>query len=149
MHPTAESPPPADHGYPGREHARVRDAAAEFLATDVQRLWPRSRGRDGFRWELVCGEYLRANVDPSDRYVLSLPGTSAFRLRADASGYENLWLAGDWTDNGLNAGCIEAAVVSGLQAANRVLGRPLLERVAGYYQTHRDTEIGVTPSSAP
>jgi uncharacterized protein with NAD-binding domain and iron-sulfur cluster len=54
-------------------------------------------------------------------------------LRADESGYDNLVLAGDWTDNGLNAGCIEAATLSGLQAANALLGRPRLHRISGDY----------------
>ena len=59
------------------------------------------------------------------------PGSDAYRLRSDESGYDNLFLAGDWTDNGLNAGCIEAAVISGLQAANAVLGRSRSYRIAG------------------
>ena len=41
------------------------------------------------------------------------------------------FLAGDWTNSGLNAGCIEAAVLSGLQAANAVRGRSLLAGIAG------------------
>ena len=56
-----------------------------------------------------------------------------YRLRADESGYDNLVLAGDWTDNGLNAGCIEAAVLSGLRAANAVLGRSRSYRIAGIW----------------
>ena len=151
VHETIEPPPADDVEYPVREHARVRDDAIEFLRHDVCNLWPRA-ARDGdFRWDLLCGndgdtaddetrldgQYLRANVDPSDRYVLSLPGTGRYRLRADESGYGNLALAGDWIDSSLNAGCIEAAVVSGIQAANAVLGRHLLEGVAGYYQTHQ------------
>ena len=74
-------------------------------------------------------QYWRANVDPSDRYVQSLPGTDRYRLRPDESGFENLVLAGDWTDCGLNAGCIEAAVLSGLEAANALLGRHRFHRV--------------------
>jgi uncharacterized protein with NAD-binding domain and iron-sulfur cluster len=70
-------------------------------------------------------------VDPSDQYVQSLPGTGARRLRADESGYDNLFLAGDWINSGLNAGCIEAAVMAGIQAANGVRGRPLTEGVIG------------------
>ena len=46
-------------------------------------------------------------------------------------GYDNLYLAGDWTDNGINAGCIEAAVVSGLRAANTVLGEPRWHGISG------------------
>ena len=53
----------------------------------------------------------------------SVPGSDKYRLRSDESGYDNLVLAGDWTDCGINAGCIEAAVMSGLQAAN-ALTRP-------------------------
>ena len=75
--------------------------------------------------------------------------TGRFRLRADASGYANLSLAGDWTDNGLNAGCIEAAVVSGIQAANAVRGRPLLDRVAGYYPTHATFARSATATDRP
>ena len=76
-------------------------------------------------------QYCTANVDPSDRYVQSPPGSAIHRLRADEAGYQNLFLAGDWTNCGLNAGCIEAAVLSGLQAANAVRGRPLLAGIAG------------------
>ena len=72
-----------------------------------------------------------ANTDPSDRYVQSLPGSNRHRLRADESGLDNLVLAGDWIDCGLNAGCIEAAVVSGIQAAAAIEGRPLCDRVLG------------------
>jgi uncharacterized protein with NAD-binding domain and iron-sulfur cluster len=78
-------------------------------------------------------QFWRANVDPSERYVLSLPGSDKYRLRSDESGYDNLVLAGDWINCGLNAGCLEAAVMSGLQAANVIHGRPLTERIAGYY----------------
>ncbi len=152
VHATADPPPADDVEYPAREHARLRADAIEFLRHDVRNIWPHAERDGDFRWELLCdsggdaaasearidGQYLRANVDPSDRYVLSLPGTGRYRLRADESGYENLALAGDWIDSSLNAGCIEAAVVSGIQAANAVLGRPLLDRVAGFYQTHQE-----------
>jgi uncharacterized protein with NAD-binding domain and iron-sulfur cluster len=63
--------------------------------------------------------------------VQSLPGTGRHRLRADRSGWANLVLAGDWINCGLDAGCIEAAVLSGLEAANVVLGRPLTAGVLG------------------
>ena len=56
-----------------------------------------------------------------------------YRLRPDESGYENLVLAGDWTDCGMNAGCIEAAVMSGLEAANALLGRGRFYRIRGYW----------------
>lgn len=66
--------------------------------------------------------YYRANVNPPDRYVLSLPGTTRYRLRADESGYENLYLAGDWVRSGYNIGCAESAVLAGVQAAAAIEG---------------------------
>ena len=51
------------------------------------------------------------NIDPPIVTCLSIPGTDEYRLRPDEGGYDNLVLAGDWTDSGLNAGCIEAAVL--------------------------------------
>jgi uncharacterized protein with NAD-binding domain and iron-sulfur cluster len=67
-------------------------------------------------------QYVRANVQGSDRYVQSLPGTVAARLPVDGSRYVNLALAGDWTRSSVDAGCMEAAVSSGLAAA-RALSR--------------------------
>ena len=137
--------PPSDERYPVERHEEVYENARVFLEHHVSHYLPGSASGDGFRWELLCGagdgtgsdrlrsQYWRANVDPSDLYVQSLPGTDRLRLRADQSGFDRLFLAGDWTDNGVNAGCIESATLSGIQAANAVLGRPLLDDVAGTY----------------
>ncbi len=136
-----------DPAQPKAAHAAVRAHAERFVVEHLGHLLPGAVASHdgGFRWDLLCGagpaegsarldsQFWRANVDPSDRYVQSLPGTDRLRLRADRSGYANLFLAGDWTDNGLNAGCIESAVLSGLQAANAVLGRPLRDRTLGVY----------------
>jgi uncharacterized protein with NAD-binding domain and iron-sulfur cluster len=114
---------------PGATAQTVRDNAQAFLERDVGHLWP------GFRWELLRGgldaQHWRANVGDSDRYVQSPPGSGSLRLRADASGCSNLVLAGDWVDCGLNAGCMEAAVLGGLQAANAVRGMPAQAGVLG------------------
>ncbi len=123
-----EWPPAGDWTeHAAAETARVRAVAERFCREDLPVLWP------NFRPELLSGsvdaQYVRANVDPSDRYVQSLPGTDKYRLRPDESGFVNLVLAGDWTDCGLNAGCIEAAVLSGLQAANALLGRHRFHRI--------------------
>lgn len=68
----------------------------------------------------VEAQFFKANINLSDRYVLAAKGTTKFRLRTDQSGFANLFLAGDWTDNGINYGCIEAATISGIQAAKAV-----------------------------
>jgi uncharacterized protein with NAD-binding domain and iron-sulfur cluster len=123
----------------------VAAAAERFLDDHAGHFWPAAAGADGFDWDvLVDGrgstgggpsrlidQYVRANTDGSQRYVQSLPGTQRFRLRADESGYRHLVLAGDWTNCGLNAGCIEAAVISGLEAANTVAGASIMTGVAG------------------
>ena len=88
----------------------------------------------GLRWEELVGpealagearfdaHYHRANVSPSDRYVLSLPGTNKYRLDADASGFEDLYVVGDWVKNPYNLGTIEAATITGLTAARAIRG---------------------------
>jgi uncharacterized protein with NAD-binding domain and iron-sulfur cluster len=142
---TLDAAPVEDPASAARWHAEVGRRAADFTHRELGHLLPGAVGAGGFRAELLCGagrdggsdpldsQFWRANVDPSDRYVQSLPGTDRYRLRSDESGYDNLFLAGDWTDSGINAGCIEAAVLSGLQAANAVRGRPRNHRIGGYF----------------
>jgi uncharacterized protein with NAD-binding domain and iron-sulfur cluster len=124
---------------------RVYANAATWLDRHVGLFLPNSTGAAGFDWSLLVGvdgqrgsealatQHVSVNIDPSDRYVQSVPGSDRYRLRPDESGYDNLALAGDWTDCGMNAGCIEAAVTSGLQAANYLLGRGRRHRIRGYY----------------
>jgi uncharacterized protein with NAD-binding domain and iron-sulfur cluster len=133
------------HAYVGEHRAHVRANAVELVERRLAHLLPGTSAGGSFRWDLLCGrnghtgpgaidtQLCLANVDPSDRYVQCAPGSDAYRLRADESGYDNLVLAGDWTDNGLNAGCIEAATISGLQAANALLGRSRRHRIAGLW----------------
>jgi uncharacterized protein with NAD-binding domain and iron-sulfur cluster len=115
---------------------RVRKQAMAYLDGQVQTIWPDSGTRDGFDWRLLVDEqrgegperfsaqFWRANLQPSERYVLTPPGSVEHRLQASESGYENLFLAGDWTKTGLDGGCVEAAVMSGMQAARAICGAP-------------------------
>ena len=66
--------------------------------------------------------YVRVNGYPSDSYVLTLPGTVEHRLPPGGSGVTNLFLAGDWTKNGLDIGSFETAVLSGLECARAITG---------------------------
>ncbi|MDQ1635657.1 MAG: hypothetical protein QOJ32_2466, partial [Frankiaceae bacterium] len=127
----------------------VRRHAIRFLEKDLGSLLPSTTHRypSGFRWDSLIPtatgaegferQYLRANIDPSDRYVQSLPGTSRYRLRPDDSGFANLYLAGDWTDCGLNAGCIEAAATAGLLAARAICRSPATSAVVGHDHLRR------------
>jgi len=118
----------------------VRDRLTRFLDDEVGALWPATAGSTGFRWGLLWddqrrtgpgrleGQYLRANLDPSDRYVQSLPGTGRYRLEPGRTGFSNLAVAGDWTACGLDAGCVEAATRSGVLAARAIASRSLRAR---------------------
>ena len=70
-------------------------------------------------------QFFRSNIDPTELYVMSLTNSTAFRIKANETGYNGLYITGDWIFNGFNAGCIEATVMSGMQAANAVAGLPL------------------------
>jgi uncharacterized protein with NAD-binding domain and iron-sulfur cluster len=141
-----DAPWPPDRPWPEYVQRHLGEAfgsAREFIEKHLPHLLPGVRGAEGIRWDLLCGwdgsgdplksQFVRVNVDPSDRYVMCVPGSDHHRLRSDESGFDNLFLAGDWTDNGINAGCIEAAVLSGLQAANAIVGRARRHRITGLF----------------
>jgi uncharacterized protein with NAD-binding domain and iron-sulfur cluster len=143
------TPDRSDAGYPARQRARVREHAVRFLDRDIVRLWPAAARAPGeFRWDALAdpaensragarahrfdSQYWTANVNPSDRYALSLPGSSAYRLSPLDETYDNLTVAGDWTACGFNAGCVEAAVMSGRLAAHAIAQSPPLDDIIGF-----------------
>ncbi|MBC7172823.1 MAG: hypothetical protein H5U40_10365 [Polyangiaceae bacterium] len=67
--------------------------------------------------------------------MLSVKGSSAHRLHPAESGFSNLYLAGDWTRCGIDAGCVEAATISGLLCAEGITGRR--ELIEGHYEIPR------------
>ncbi|HEX8711974.1 MAG TPA: NAD(P)-binding protein [Terracidiphilus sp.] len=125
----------------------VRANAVRFLNGGAGELWP-GAVRDGeFRWEILAAEdagkrqhgarrfdaqYWAANVNPTDRYVQSLPGSLAYRISPLDMTFDNLTIAGDWTASGLDSGCIESAVMSGMLAAHAICGTPKLGEIVGY-----------------
>jgi uncharacterized protein with NAD-binding domain and iron-sulfur cluster len=129
-------------GGPERD-GTVDEDLAHYLREGVERVLPRSHDRDGLRSGIVADTFTTRPTHASDRYVQSLPGTRADRLGAGGSGVTGLVLAGDWTRTGLDAGCIEAAVISGIQAANVVLGRSVDDTVLGGWTAPRMEEARV------
>jgi uncharacterized protein with NAD-binding domain and iron-sulfur cluster len=121
-------PDPKDPKIPQAELNKVEHVADKMQSTYINTLW-KNLASNGLPSGDVMLRFCRANIDPSERYVMSLAGSAAYRLRADQSGFENLVITGDWIRNGYNAGCIEASTWSGIQAANTILGRPLNEGV--------------------
>ena len=71
-------------------------------------------------------------MNPTDRYALSLPGSLRYRISPLDHTYDNLTVAGDWTDCGFNEGCVEAAVMSGRLAAHAISQSPPLEEIVGF-----------------
>jgi uncharacterized protein with NAD-binding domain and iron-sulfur cluster len=134
--------PEADAAYPCRQYERVRESTEQWLRSHMGYFFPRATTPEhpqGLDLNLLAAphapgtqgagklrhQYLRANVAPSMRYTLSLPGSARHRLRTEASGSRNLFLTGDWIDYGMNVGYIEGAITSGAQAAQalrRALG---------------------------
>jgi len=142
---TPQPPPPLeDHHFPILAGDRVKANALTFLLQHIGTLWPRAVHQDDFRWELLVGggdatgekrfdsQFWRANIDPSERYVQSVPCSAQYRLKTDETGYDNLYIVGDWIDCGFNVGCIEAAVMAGMEAAHAISGSPKLEHIIGY-----------------
>jgi uncharacterized protein with NAD-binding domain and iron-sulfur cluster len=150
---------------PGETHAaamqRAADNAVDHLVNRCGYIWPELGAGASFAGQLLWGgrrgqapgeifrtaQFARANVLPSELYTLNLPGTSRYRLRPDAAAHPedgpaaaNLWLAGDWTRNPINLGCVEATVMSGLMAA-RGLTRDAIE-IVGERDTYLWQSIG-------
>jgi len=90
------------------------------------------------REQAIEEQFRLTNIDPSERYVLSLPGTACYRLHAWGSEFSNLTLCGDWIYTGMNVGSIESSVLSGALASFALTGRPLLEDIQGYLFLHQD-----------
>lgn len=130
-------PPRTDLGYPARQEALAKDIALSFINDKLRYLWPSAFNAAGdFDWNVLVdpsgrvgpsrfdSQWWRANYEPSERYVLSVTGSSKFRLKCDDTGFDGLYLVGDYTQCGLDAGCMEGAIISGAMASRAICGFP-------------------------
>ena len=121
--------------FPEQQNELVRQNMLDYIKNNLQHIIPKAfDSNNNFDWnqlvdlknrngaERIDGQYIRANIDSSERYVLSLKGSSKYRLKTGESGFINLYLTGDWIQNNMNAGFVEGAVVSGLLTARAVSG---------------------------
>ena len=132
-----------------RVHEAVRQNAVDFLQNHVGHFWPKAVDDAGFRWSLLshqlegrnkppegearfATQFWQANINPTDRYVLSLPGTLQYRISPLDWHFDNLTIAGDWTECSHTAGCVEAAVMSGLLASHALSKSPRLQDIIAY-----------------
>ncbi|MFZ4721396.1 MAG: FAD-dependent oxidoreductase [Ilumatobacteraceae bacterium] len=144
-----------DTEYPRRMEERVRWATVQFLR-DVSGLMPGAVNRANptdarsFDFGLLVQhdgverlgvnrfdtQYWRANIDPNERYTLTVAHTMQHRMKGWENGFDNLVLAGDWTYTGFNIGSFEGAVMSGKLAALALVGRPVITTIWGYDFLH-------------
>ena len=161
-------PPFSDHEYPARQAARVKAQCIQYLQTSIGTMLPNATVRannpigdpNGLDFNLLVdtrdvgaegvarfdSQFWRANIDPTERYVTTPPGSVKYRLEAWGSGFENLTLAGDWIYTGLNVGSFEGATMSGKLASYAVAGYPALDTVIGYPKQPRPPGAHSTPA---
>ena len=153
--PDYEPPPPfTDTDYPRRQSERVKAQCIQYLQASIGTMLPKATVRAnnglgdpmGLDFDLLVdtseggaqgvkrfdSQFWRANIDPTERYVTSPPGSVQFRLEAWGSGFRNLTLAGDWIYTGLNVGSFEGATMSGKLASYAISGAPALDTIIGY-----------------
>lgn len=113
--------------------AKVKDDLRELLTRKIKPLWPAAFRNGGSAKDFAITEHFQANFKGSDRYTLSLPGSIEHRISPLDPSVLNMAIAGDWTASGLDAGCVESAVMSGMLAAFAITNdQPALKSIVGY-----------------
>ena len=167
-----EPPPPfTDTDYPRRAAERVKAQSIQYLQTTIGTMLPKATVRAanglgdpmGLDFSLLVdtqnpnaqgvqrfdSQFWRANIDPTERYVSSPPGSIDYRLEAWGSGYDNLVLAGDWIYTGLNVGSFEGAAMSGMLASHTLTAYPPLKDIIGYPTVPRPQLSADRPHTPP
>ena len=120
--------------YPDKENQHLVDVTIEWMNAGNFKLIPGAVNADKtLNYNLLVdptgssgvqrlkNQAFVTKVDPpTELYVLSGSSTLQYRIRPNESGFSNLYLAGDWTNNDLNYGCLEATVSSGHLAAGAI-----------------------------
>ena len=134
-------PPRSQTDFQAQCNLRVKSNGVFKLKHQMHDLWPAVASVGEFDWQCLLdpnhqvgesrfdSQYWRANVDPSERYVMSVVDSSKYRLKTDETLFANLLITGDWIKTGVNAGCVEAAVMAGMQTSRVICGLP--ESISG------------------
>jgi uncharacterized protein with NAD-binding domain and iron-sulfur cluster len=134
----SETIPPKQATYfPQSQREEVYQNTLEYVKKHLQFVLPKAYDENGnFDWNILydptggVGEerlryqYVRSNIDSTERYVFALKGSSKHRLKTDETGLDNLFLTGDWIQNGMNIGFVEGATISGILTARAVSHNP-------------------------
>ncbi|MCB1305251.1 MAG: NAD(P)-binding protein, partial [Leptospiraceae bacterium] len=121
---------------PAEGYEAVYRIASDWFGSYAYSMWQNAlNGKDSLDWNELYGpdssqgperlkdQFLRANIDPTETVVGSFADSIQYRMGA-ASGFDNLYLAGAWTKNGMNVTCVEGAVMSGMAASRAISGFP-------------------------
>ncbi len=113
-----------DDGVHDRALAWLREHVAAADSPFWEDLDPRDLvdPRGGVAWARFDAQYWRGNAAPWERYSPPFIDAVRHRMAPGEAPWGNLALAGDWTRTQVNAGCVEAAVMSGILAAAAVIG---------------------------
>jgi uncharacterized protein with NAD-binding domain and iron-sulfur cluster len=150
-----EVPPPGKSDFPERETARARSLTWQWLMDNMGWFFPRAQtpayprgidltllastdGKATGALEKYAQQWFTTAVAPTNQYVIAVPGTERYRMQPGASGFENLYLVGDWTDYGVNIGYMEGCVVSAKEAVECLRER-VFQRT-DHRTFHRDRE---------
>lgn len=135
-------PPFTDTSFPDKQYNNVIEMTKQWLSDNAGFLWPDGASKEnptGLDLQLLVDpdfdpsksseapvntgiallrkQFFKANIDPAERYTLSVPNSSKYRMETDGTGFKNLFVCGDWIACIYNMGCVEATVISGLLAA--------------------------------
>ena len=104
----------------------VFDNALEFFRTKTRQIFPDGTLTDhqneliGTCWSIATMVKARSDLNLNTSAPITKARSCTFspwrrapasRLDPAGSGFQNLYLAGDWTWNDINIGCVEAAVI--------------------------------------
>lgn len=128
---------PANANFEIEQYAEARRLALEYCENSVGTLLPGAVNPEEppiLDWNLLIDphngsgrarfdqQYWRSNCGPSERCTIALPGATEHRMKAGDTGYSNLCVTGDWTDNGFYVACMEGTIMSGIHGARAVTG---------------------------
>ncbi len=133
------TPPFSDHAFPTAQDERIKEVSLTWFDSNLGTLYPAAcqRGTPQLEWGLLVPHSETKGEARFDSQVLAHQHRPQRALRALAAeqrgvpvrahtsqGSQTCPLAGDWLRTGINAGCVEAAVMGGLQASQAMTGFP-------------------------
>ena len=107
------TPPFTDTSYPTQTKEQLINIMQQWLQDNMGYFWTNATtleyptgfdlslffdmygGQSTSGEEKLCSQYWRVNINPWDRYTLSVPKSGSYRLKTDEPGYKNLFLTGD------------------------------------------------------